>query len=275
MGNGQWAIWREAVMTAQAAIGRLRRDLALSATLKWLLLGTAIAATLLLAGDWLQVGVLTAIGFVWLVLTWNSRRGSVLAAESTQLIAAGDFDAAEQQLEQAMRSFSLFRTSKLLSLHQLAVLRHKQRQWQESAALNRALLTQRLGALRNLQRPARLMLAEAQLETNDVAGAYQSLSALYDQRLSLGEALHLLKAQLEYESRIGAWPHMAANLPVKVQLAELMPAYDAGATQALLALAARKVGRADWEQWLCERAALLADVQELVVRKPQMRELWA
>jgi hypothetical protein len=262
-------------MTAEAAIGRLRRDLALSAALKWALLGGAVAATLLLAGDWVQVGVLVALAGVWLGLTLGSRRGSALAAESSHLIAAGDYDAAEQQLERAIRSFSLFRTSKLLSLHQLAVLRHKQRQWGEAGALARALLRHRLGPLRHFGKSARLILAEASLETNDLAGAYQSLSALYGQRLSLGEATHLLRAQLDYESRIAAWQNMAAGLPAKVQLSELMSAYDAAQSQALLALAARKTGRRDWEQWLCDRAALLADVQELVVRRPVLRELWA
>jgi len=262
-------------MTAQAVIGRLRRDLALSAALKWLLLGGAMAATLLLAGEWAQVGVLVALGGLWLALTIGSRRGSVLAAESSHLIAAGEYDAAEAQLEQAIRSFSLFRTSKLLSLHQMAVLRHKRRQWGDARALARALLRHRLGPLRHFRRSAQLILAEASLETGDLPAAYESLRSLYDQRLSLAESMHLLRAQLDYESRVGAWQNMAGGMPTKVQLAELMPAYDAAQSQALLALAARKTGRGDWEQWLCSRAALLADVQELVARRPILRELWA
>src|SRR3712207_6854480 len=53
---------------------------------------------------------------------------------------------------QALRSFSLFRAVKLLSVHHLAVLRHAQKRWQDSAMLCRALLGQRLGSLQSLSR---------------------------------------------------------------------------------------------------------------------------
>jgi hypothetical protein len=46
-------------------------------------------------------------------------------------------------------------------------------------------------------------------------------------------------------------------------------------TQALLALAAKKIGRDDWASWLTRRAELLADVQELCTRRPMLWELWA
>ena len=74
-------------------------------------------------------------------------KGSRLAANSPSLIAAGQFDLAEYQIEQSLQNFSLFRTSKLLSLHHLAVLRHAQRRWADAAELCSALLRQRLGSL--------------------------------------------------------------------------------------------------------------------------------
>ena len=74
-----------------------------------------------------------------------------------------------------MRSFSLFRTVKLLSLHHLAVLRHAQRRWRDSAMLSQALLRQRLGSLQGVSRSSRLMLADSLLELGDLRGAHEAL----------------------------------------------------------------------------------------------------
>ena len=115
-------------------------------------------------GDVLLVVVL---GGIWMTLGWQSIKGSRLAARSPSLIAAGQLDLAESHIEQALRSFSLFRTSKLLSLDHLAVLRHAQRRWHDSAELSRALLRQRLGSLRALSRQSRLILGESLLELGD------------------------------------------------------------------------------------------------------------
>ena len=261
-------------LTAQAAIARLRRDLAIGAALK-VTLAVALIIALSSRHDAVRTGAFFAIGAAWVAMTLGSRRGTALAAGSSSLIAAGLHDAAEAQLSQALRGFSLFRSSKLLGIHHLALLRHTQRRWDESAALSRALLRLRLGPLKSLGRSARLMLASASVNTGDLPTAYVAIVQLYGERLSLGESLHLLRTQTEYEARVGAWPSMMQNLPVKAQLAELMPAPDAATVQALWGLAARKTGRPDWEQWLCARAALLGDVQELTTRQPMLRELWA
>ena len=261
-------------LNTRTAIARLRRDLAVATIVKvamWGLLLLAIAK----GDDTTRTAAFFAVGAAWVALAMGSRRGTALAAGSSSLIAAGLYDAAEVQLSRALRGFSLFRTTKLLSLHHLALLRHTQRRFDESAQLSGALLRHRLGPLKGLGKSARLMLASASVNLNDLRGAYDAISQLYSQRLALPEALHLLRTQLDYESRIGAWEHMMIGLPVKVQLAELMPAPDAAAVQALLALAARKTGRSDWEQWLCERVGLITDVRELTTRMPLLRELWA
>jgi hypothetical protein len=54
-----------------------------------------------------------------------------------------------------------------------------------------------------------------------------------------------------------------------------MPSPLSARTQALLALASKKIGRDDWASWLTRRAELLADVQELCSRRPVLWELWA
>lgn len=263
-----------APLTAKQAIARLRRDLALSAALKVALAGVLVGA-MLFADETTSMAAFFAVGAAWVALTLGSRRGSAMAANSSTLIAAGLYDAAEIQLTQAIRGFSFFRSTKLMGLHHLALLRHTQHRWDESAALCRALLGHRLGPLRALEKSARLMLAGASVHLGDLPAAYAAIMQLYAQRLALGEALHLLKTQSLYEAKLEAWSHLMQNAPVKVQLAELMPAGDAAVVQALLALAARKTGQRDWEQWLCARVGLLADVRELTTKFPMLRELWA
>jgi hypothetical protein len=123
-------------------------------------------------------------------------------------------------------------------------------------------------------RTTRLMLADSLMELGDLNGAYQALMSLYSQKISLLEAMNLLVVQLDYESRIGVWASMFQNIQYKVQLAELMPSTSAARTQALLALAAQRLGRADWADWLRRRAELLTDINELMVQRPIIKELW-
>jgi hypothetical protein len=265
------------VISAETAIRSLRRDLTVASLLKGLLAGAALFC--LVAGP--VVGsrfpltlTVAGIGAIWLILSYRSARGSSLAADSPSLIASGQFDEAEHRIEQVLRTFSIFRTVKLLSVHHLAVLRHAQRRWRESALLSQAILRQRLGSLQGLSRSSRLMLADSLMELGDMRGAYDALVGLYNQRLTLAEAMNLLAVQLDYEARVGAWPSMMQNLPAKVQLAELMPSPVAARTQALLALAAKRTGRDDWSNWLRRRAELLADVNALVTERPLLREVW-
>jgi hypothetical protein len=211
---------------------------------------------------------------VWLTLGYHSLRSQRLAAGSPSLIASGQFDLAENQIEQALRTFSLFRTSKLLSLHHLAVLRHAQRRWGEAAELSHALLRTRLGNLRGLSRQSRLILADSLLEMGDLRGAHQAIAALYTQRLTLAEALNLLNVQLDYLWRVNSWDAMLEGAATKVQLAELMNTANAARSQALMALAAKRLGREDWQAWLTRRVELLTDVPALVAHRPILAELW-
>jgi hypothetical protein len=266
------------MLTVDTAISRCRRDLTLSALLRFVLAATALACLFLgplLNGGMLSGFVLTAVGVIWVALSFRSAKSSQMAQESSSLIAAGQWDRAEQQIDQALRAFSLFRTNKLLSLHHLALLRHAQNRYSETATLCRAVLGQRLGRLNGLSKSSRLILADALLEMGDVRGAYAAFIQLHEERLSLGEAVQLLVTEMDYASRISAWSQMLEALMVKVQLAELMPAPGAATVQALLALAAKKTGRMDVSDWLRQRAALLVDVEELVREKPVLKELWA
>jgi hypothetical protein len=215
------------------------------------------------------------VAALWFWLSITSAKGSRAAAKSPQLIAAGEFEAAERNIENTVRSFSLFRAVKLQALHHLAILRHAQRRWQESATLSRALLGQRLGPLQPLSKSTRLLLADSLLDMNDLRGTYDAIVSLYREPLSLMELLNLMAVQLDYSSRVGAWPSMMENVMAKVQLAELLPSEANARAQAMLALAARRFGRADLSTWLAARARLLGDVAKLSAERPVLAELWA
>lgn len=265
------------MISAQSAIHRFQRDLTVSTLLKCVLVGIALAALLIgpMIGGMLDGSiVLLVVGVLWLVLSFRSVRGSRIAAGSPSLIASGQFDAAEQHIVEALHSFSLFRSVKLLSLHHLALLRHAQRRWDETIALCRALLRQRLGATSDLGTSANLILADSLLETGDVHGAYECIMRMYDRRLALGQALNLLSVQLDYLARIGAWEQMLEQVQTRAQLAELMPTESAAMVQALLALAAKRTARDNWSDWLRRRAELLVDPTLLIERRSALAALW-
>ena len=261
------------MISAESAISRFRRDLTLQSAVKALLVGGALACIFLLPGvD--KSFIITAFLVIWLMLSFKSAQGSRLMADSPTLISLGRFDEAEESLDQALRSFSMFRTVKLLSLHHLSALRYKQHRWDETAKLCRALLGQRLGGLTNLAKPSQLMLADSLLQLGDQAGAYQAIMGLYQYRLNLSEALQLMVLQLDYETRIAAWPSAAAGARQKIEMCELLNARESARAQAMLALAAKKTGQPDLAGWLVARVRLLADVNELLVRQPILKELF-
>lgn len=265
------------MIPANLAIARLRRDLTVGRVVNIVLL--TVVALCFMVGQVIDnhladILLILILGVIWVTLGYQSLKGSRLAARSPMLIAQGQFDLAEHEIEQALKSFSIFRTSKLLSLHHLALLRHAQRRWHEAAELCRALLRQRLGSLKGLSRQSRLILADSLVEMGDLRGAHHAIGSLYEERLSLGEAMNLLAVQLDYLWRVNAWAAMFEGIATKVQLAELMNTVTSARVQALLALAAKKVGRLDWSDYLRRRVELLADIDELTKARPILHELY-
>src|SRR5688572_3241637 len=174
------------MLSAQAAIHRFQRDVAVGFVLRSLLLASGVVSVLVL--PFLVPGYDGAIGLlavfaVWLMLSFTSAKNSRILAPSPELIASGQFEEAERRIEEALRAFSISRSAKLLGLHHLAVLRHKQRRWQDSATLCRAVLAQRIVAGEGLARSSRLMLADALLELGDVQGAGDAIAGLRDEPL--------------------------------------------------------------------------------------------
>jgi hypothetical protein len=264
------------MLPADLAITRFRRDLVIATLLRTALLVAAVGCVL--AGPVLGhddgVFVLVAVGALWVFLSYRSMQGTRIAADSPSLIAAGEFDRAESHIDAALRSFSLFRTAKLLSLHHLALLRHAQRRWRESALLCQAVLSQKLVNLGGLPRTTLLLLADSMLQLGDLKGAFEAINRLYRYRLSLGEALTLQMLQLDYGWRIGAWESMLQGVGVKVQMSELMPTLNSARSQAFLSLAAKKTGRTELAEWLRKRAQLLAQPSEIASDRPILEEVF-
>jgi hypothetical protein len=264
------------MLPVEIAITRFRRDLTIAALLRSLLVLVALACVL--AGPVFGGGdgmfILMIVGVAWVMLSYRSMQGTRLAADSPSLIAAGEFDRAENHIDAALRSFSLFRTAKLLSLHHLALLRHAQHRWRESVLLCQAVLSQKLGNLHGLAKTTLLLLADSTLQMGELKGAFDAMARIGRHRLNLAEALTLQLLQLDYGSRIGAWESMLQGAGVKVQMSELMPTLNAARCQALLSLAAYKSGRLELASWLRRRAELLADPKDIASDRPALEEVF-
>jgi hypothetical protein len=264
------------MLPVDIAITRFRRDLVIAALLRMLLVLVALACVV--AGPVFGRGdgmfILMIVGVAWVLLSYRSMQGTRIAADSPSLIAAGEFDRAENHIDTALRTFSLFRTAKLLSLHHLALLRHAQHRWRETTLLCQAVLSQKLGNLRALAKTSLLLLADSMLQMGDLKGAFEALGRISRLRLNLAEALTLQLLQLDYGSRIGAWESMLQGAGIKVQMSELMPTLNAARSQAFLSLAAYKSGRLELANWLRRRAELLADPKDITSDRPALEEVF-
>ncbi len=266
------------MISVQEAIARLRRDVTLSTLLKAAL---GVGAGMVLMLHFVPLGksipptlLLMALGAVWLSLWYRTMKGSRLAAESSTLIASGRLEQAEAQIEQSLRAFSMSRSVKSLGLLNLALVRLAQKRWPDTALLCREVLSTKRGASEHVNKSSRLMLADSLLEMGDLRGAHEALSGLYNHRLTLSEALNLLRVQTDYLARIGAWQQLIQGAATKAAMAEIMPTANSARVQALLALAAKKTGRTEWANWLRRRVELLVDVRELATERPLLWELW-
>jgi hypothetical protein len=170
---------------------------------------------------------------------------------------------AEQEIASSLRRRPLHKPVRLMLYHRLAVLRHRQEQFSEVAAICRAVLARRSGAVKQVQAHLLLMMTESHLAINDLWGAYQALSELWRLPLGLTESLQRLALQTRYLVECGYDQHALEGLERKVPLIELMPAAQCGALHAILALAARRAQRHTLSEWLWRRAQLLCTPEQL------------
>lgn len=215
--------------------------------------------------------VVAGMFILWTIVASLNARTRRLALDAGQHIAAGEFDLAEDRLTQSLRAFSLADSTKQFGLQQLAMLRHAQSRWADAAALARAFLSSRRQAALDI--PSRLVLAESLLEMGDLAGVGREIEDLSRQRLNLRQTLLLTQLRLDLQSRTAEFAAMFQQPQVAVGLVELMPAAASMRCHALLALAARRLGKTEWSDFLLRRAKLLGDVDALAGSRPVLREL--
>jgi len=246
---------------------RFARQLRVDAWLRTALLIAVVVvlvATLAVGADDLLVSGLALLLVVgaWVAVSVVNARVSQQLPMLTALIEAGASEA-EPQLASLLGRRALFRWVRLVLYHRFALLRHRQQQPAEAAAVCAAVLSQPLGPARQVAASLSLIDADARLSLGDVPGAYAALARLHTQKLSLQEALQRLALQTRYEVAAGLDEHNVAGLERKLAMIELLPAAQCGEAHAALAVAAHRSGRTDAARWLAARAALLCEPEQL------------
>ncbi len=171
--------------------------------------------------------------------------------------------AAESELAQQLKRRPLMRWVRLMLYHRLASVRHRQHRFHESAAICQAVLSQPLGPARKQRGPILLMLTEARLHCNDLAGAYTALLELHTEPQTLVESLQRLTLQTRYEVLAGHDRAALIGVKQKLLLSELMPAEHCGAMHAMLTTSATRTGQLELADWLWRRSNLLCSPEQL------------
>lgn len=213
---------------------------------------------------------------LWILASVAGVRVSRLVQGAPPLIAAGLLEQAELRLAESVRRFTLARSSKLLALHHLALLRHAQRRFADSIQLAEVALAGGVDAADpSAGVSARLLVADAAMETEDLPRCHLMLRDLRSRILSLSPLLHLAALEVDYLGRIAAWRELLVDLRQRVELSELMPPTVSVRTHAWLALAAQHCGEQETSDYLSRRCLLLVDPNELVSERPALGELFA
>jgi hypothetical protein len=205
---------------------------------------------------------------IWIALLIKSMGLARRIQTGSTLLSLGQLDDAEVWLRQAMMCFSFSARSKIVACQQLASLFFRRDSYAEAIVLCRELLRHRLRGLRNVWINARLLLADSLLMLDEVAGAYEALGPVCNVSLSLAERMKLLPIRLRYELAADHAASCVQSLKEKVRIAELLDAPRAALVHALLAEACRRQAMPAQQAFLCERARLYHDLNELVERYP-------
>ncbi|QQE13075.1 hypothetical protein JD969_06335 [Planctomycetota bacterium] len=198
---------------------------------------------------------------ILLIMGWlglnsiNAKTGRELAQVS--MVLDQDPKRAEGWIALALARKPLLRWVRLMIYHRLAIVRHREQDFAESAAICRGVLEYSLGPAEASRAHLLLILTEASLEIRDMGTAYSSLSQLYGMKVSLVEALQRLSLQIRYEVMTGNYGAAVANIESKLELVELLPAMQCGIVHRLLAIGAERYGDRELAERLNKRAWLL------------------
>jgi hypothetical protein len=267
-------------LSAERAIALCRRWRVLAFAIN-LVIGVLFVSSLMLAGRGSEVGMLgiVVVPALWFWHLMSSAHAVRVAMRSHTLIEEGAHDEAERQLAGVMRGFTLIRHGKVIGLQHLALLRHSQHNWADTIALSRELLQHQITLASksnpDIERSTRLILTDALLESNRADEAGQQLALLQTLPMTLNDQLAMTLLRLEHQAQTGQWPLMMSQMKAALDLAEIMPPAMSARTCALLALAAKNTGRADWQSHLTQRVRLLVDAAEFVKHRPALATLFA
>jgi len=253
---------------------RLRRDLSVTRSLRLLsflaLMAVVVSSSQLPSPMNKRVffGVFIGTLILWAFTMMQAARfGQQLRTAST-LLNIGRLEDAEVWLQRVLKQFSWSTQVKTMAAQHYAALFFRRDAHEQVVQICQELLKERMAHIENVWVNTRLMLADSLLLLGQVPAAYDAIRPLYDSPLSLVDRMRLLPIQLRYE--LGADYATAAvqNLPEKVELAELLDSPRASLVHALLAEACRRLGMAEEQTFLAERAWLYYDVDQLTSRYP-------
>ncbi len=246
---------------------RLRRQMRMDVFVLWtvaLAVGIALVMAVQLGGSSLAIGgfVVFATIMLWFAInsvsakTWHELR------QITALIDQAP-NHAEDRLAGAMKRWPLQRSVRLLMHHRLAMLRHRQQRFAETAAIGAAVLQYRMGNAARIRAHLLLLMAESYLIGGQLDHAYAALHQLYGLQLNLVESLQRMALQTRYEISAGQDDQALRSLDSKIEMAELMPASQCGALHAMFAISARRSEQTPLADWLQQRAELICGRESL------------
>jgi hypothetical protein len=250
----------------------LRRRVVYAAAVRWFVLVSIVAGVLFAGplgmgsvGAWASIWLLCVL-IGWLILVFVSARTARLIQTASLLIAARRWEAADLQLERALRGATVFKAHLLMAGQQFASLLRGREAHADAVRVLRAVLRMirswTRGA-RPLVTVLRLMLADSELALDNTAGAYAALLPVYGTPLRLSERLLLLPIDLRYALTTGCARHAVTDLRERVRLAELLGSREAAWVHALLAEACAREGLTPQAAFLRRRAALYHDLDDL------------
>lgn len=247
---------------------RFRRALWIDGAVRAVAMGAVFLAFFILLTIGVGGSTVAVVMAVGALLAWVglSAVGARVARALPGLGAAleSNPEAAEPVLAEMLGKRALPRWVRMMLMHRLAALRHRQQDFLSSSAIAQTLLTTpRPGPAKSQRANLLLLLVEARLELRDALGAWLALVELGRTPLGLTEALQRMALRTRYELLARQDEQALRGIDQKMRLAELMPAPQCGALHAMLAAAAQRAGRQDWVDRLWPRVELLCSEEEI------------
>lgn len=245
----------------------MQRQITFDLWLRALAIGAIIAVLIVFLAMEAQASFASWLALAIVMVCWLALNMINIATsrQITQITLEMDRhpDMAEHNLVAAMSRRPLMRWVRLLLYHRMALLRHRQQRFDESAAICQAVLSYPLGTAASARASLLLTLAEAELEQGNLPVAYIALMRLHTVPTTLVEALQRLVLQTRYEVACGYDSLVLRQYRQKIRQAECMPAAACGTMHGLLFVAASRLEQNELAHWLHQRMQLLLEAEQV------------